>query len=400
MGLPGRARELGVAATGILMLLVSGCAPVAGSLSPAVKALPPYPPVSVSFSPSDPALLQDCLNYSDRHAVDHCSLNMLDLSYYWRGLNNTGQFSKVWYNDQSADYEVSVTTAFYSREGVRDIAMSYLSGLTFTLYPLTTHHDVTAVFTLTWRDKVLRRYQYQMPFDRKVRLYYPGDDTQAFVGDLLARFMNDAQRDGIFTQPYLYQVMGASDYRPLIDQGQQLAQWTLADKRLATSPYQGLALQYETPERPADQYEVLVYPVARTDWNDLEQTLLEEEQRIRQLQAGEVLGQLLGSIDYGNSIFLLFEPLVAEGDRPAALLKGLLFRGEITSGLGQRLVRDTYLFLKQDKILQVRVTCPEKACTERGRQFARTAVRQLAVPAESNFMAELRQQHRRIPLRP
>lgn len=388
--------QVGTVIGGLILVLLTGCASV---IEPDSLEEPPFPALSVSFSPSDPALLKDCLNYSDRHAVDHCSLNMLDLSHFWRGLNATGQFKSVLYDAQDADYQLSVTTAYYSQEGFRDIAMSYLAGLTFTLYPLSTHHDVKAVMTLSWRDKVLRRYEYDMAFDRKVRLYYPGDDTQDFVDDLLARFMNDAERDGIFSQSYLYRVMNASNYQSLIAEGKQLGPWALIDKVQATSPYRGLTLRYEYRDNPADQYEVRIYPVARTDWNDLEQALLEEEQRIRHQQADEVLSQLLGSIDYGNSIFLLFEPL-ASPEEAAPLMKSLLFRGEITTGLGQRLSRDTYLFLKQDKIMQIKVTCAEPDCAARGRQFARTAVRQLAVPAESDFMAEVRRQHRRIPIKP
>lgn len=388
----GIVRSLGGALLGLAAVALVGCATATKTQEASVDS-PRHPPLSVTFSLSDPQLLRDCLGYSERHAVNHCTLNMLDLSYYWKSLNDSHQFQKVLYNSDNSDYQLAITTAYYSEEGVRDIAMSYLSGLTFTLYPLTTHHEVKATLSLMWRDKVLKRYHYRLPFDRKVRLYYPGDDSREFVDELLARFMNDAEADSAFSEEFLYSVLNASDYSQALGEVAQLDKLRLKKQKLSPNPYRGLHLQYELPKQPEGQFEVYVYPVARTDWSDLNSTLLEEELRIRHSQADVVVGDLLGSIDYADSIFVLFE---SELNLP---MRGLLFRGEILTSFGQRLVRDTYLFLKEDKFIQARVTCPNVECLEQSRSFARNVARRFEAPPESEFMADLRQRHRRISLR-
>ncbi len=350
------------------------------------------PRISVSFSYTDPLLLKDCLGYGEDEALRRCSLNMLDLRHYWESLREIERFKDVAYDDDSLDYEVAISTAFYTDENLADIALSYLSGMTFTLYPITTKHQVKATIVLRWRDREVARYQYTRPLERQVRLYYPGDGGQEFVDELMTAFLNDAERDGIFSTPYLYKVLGASDYQRQLLGAEAIEGFRLDTRELASNPYRGLQLRYRAEGDEDGQFEVMVYPVPRTEWEDLDATLLEEELRIRHSQANTVLSEVLGSINYADSVFLLFE---GELSLP---VKGLLFRGEISPPLAPRLWRDTYVLLREDKFIQIRATCPDQACLARGREFARALALGLEVPGESAFMADLRRRHRRISL--
>lgn len=172
-----------------------------------------YPPVSFFITRPTAELNQQCLQFADDSVMQHCQINQFDASLYWQQLYGSGLFERVMFPGEGTDYQVLVSTANMSRETAADITKAAVAGATLMLLPVTNEFSVKAEVTVLWRDLVLKRFSYDVPFSHTMSLFHkPDEGAQHFAQTLMSYFLRDIEQQQVFSGAFLLSALQDSDY--------------------------------------------------------------------------------------------------------------------------------------------------------------------------------------------
>lgn len=375
--------RLGYFAFCFMAMLLSACVntPNKNIASYDKNAKQVYPPIGFFISHPSAELNQQCLQFADDSLMQHCHINQFNASLYWQQLHESGLFENVRFATAGSDYQVLISTANMSRETAADITKAALAGATLLLVPVSNEFTIKAEVTVLWRDVVLKRFDYDVPFSHTMSLFHkPEDGARNFAQTLISYFLRDAEQQQIFSGAFLLAALQDSDYIQQLKAPQQLLDFHLAGQHIFNDPLAGTQLRYTNADYIDDYIDVFVYPIRRTNWQDQSAVLQEELDNTR------------------KEIELFYR----QQNRKLTLhavntISWLHHQQQFSGGYFEASIEDTelqpsstYLFIAGDKFIKLRCTF--------GASHAEVLVKNLlpglTVPDESLFMAKLRQRYR------
>ncbi|WP_444886961.1 hypothetical protein [Microbulbifer sp. JMSA008] len=330
-----------------------------------------------------------CNDYSESSLLKYCQYGVVDYTELLGQLEASTAFSSVHSGNDDIPYQLLITSAGYSEEGIEDIGEAVIAGATLMLAPMRTTQDIHIDAILTWHGLPLKRYQLEFPFTTTISLFTSPlaakrDLAKVVAGELIALL----QEDRVMAPEYLYQSIGASDYHSALNLPESVGEYVSNPLVLASHPLFGAQTRYVHRQFQFDSVDVFVYPIPNWEWGDLKQAQVEELDRVREeleLVEREAQWQVLDLSEEASEIWR-----VQGQDMPVTRLSGYFLAAD-----GERFDTHTYLFVRKDKFIKVRASFSgEGRSREEVETFARGLIAQANVPSESRFMANVRENWR------
>ncbi|GAB2878541.1 hypothetical protein ACCI51_09020 [Microbulbifer echini] len=374
----------------LIVLLLTGCV-VTNEYSAAdyTRAEQNLPPISLFAKMPEADFEQRCNDYGDSSLLKHCQFGVLDYAELLRALEGAAAFRSVQLGNEDVPYQLLITSAGYTEEGVEDIGEAVIAGATMMLAPMSTTRDIHVDAILTWHGLPLQRYQLEFPFTTTVNLFTPPEAAKRGLAQVVAsKLIAHVQESGAMAPEYLYRSIGASDYHSALNLPDSVGEYVSNPLELASHPLFGAQARYIHRHFQFDSVDVFVYPIPNWQWEDLALTQVRELDRVReelQLVEREAQWQVLDLSEEASESWR-----IQGRDTPVARLSGYFLSAD-----GERFDTHTYLFVRKDKFIKVRASFSGQG---RSRQdveaFARGLIAQADVPSESQFMLNVRENWR------
>ena len=372
-------------------LLLGACATqsIDGTSS---QAEPDYPPVSLFYKYLSDGLDEECRAFSEQSLLHHCVSNPFDLRLLQQDLQQTGKFLDVSLADAEAQYQVHTSIAVLDQESGEELGNAALSGATLMLLPLIMEKTLRAEVAVTWHQLPIKRYEYTVPFEYSASLFTPASSYERKLTNLLSeRLLADLQQENIFSGAYLMAALQASDYEHDLSVPDAVDEYFLEEKYILNNPFHGAVLTFQHKQFAFDRAEVFVYPIRSTDWQDAANISAREAEILRtELQEMAQQGQIK-ELELDAVQPLLWQ--LDDGEQ----YRGVYYNGSLTDHDGQNGRTATYIFTKGDKFVRIRAVFPmqeDSFAVQNPDGFVKDLLKHIQPPAESVFMARLREQRR------
>ena len=192
----------------------------------------------------------------------------------------------------------------------------------------------------------------------------------------LVRWYADAVERGVFSAPYLYTALNASDYQNQLQVPETLGEFKRLDTQLYPDPFKGAITRYVHPFYEDALVDVTVYPIlAKIEKNT--DSILHQQLNADWNKADEVA--------HARNLTLTQQvpvsPFVVNNYNSGWML-GL----KAESSTDTAIFATTYVFKRNDKIIKVATTFP----SDLSNPLAEELISQIAVPEESPLMQQIR----------
>ena len=210
-----------------------------------------------------------------------------------------------------------------------------------------------------------------------VHYWHDGVIPPQDVEQIILRWSEHANRNHIFSTPFLYQAMGASDYSAALNLPELLGEFQLARQFLYPDPFKGVLARYLHPSFSEAIMDIAIYPVLAPLTGDTEQLISHElEDAVEQAKQIAVERAMAMEIKKHQQAF-------SQGE---SSLQGVMSEIAAEGDSGEALYATIYVFRLEDKFVKFSTTFPSRI----GDPLVSEALTQLAVPGESALMKELR----------
>lgn len=341
------------------------------------------PPIQLFISEPSPQLQQICEQAGTCYQLPglareiHSSLQQSDV------------FADIFTRNGEADYQVYLSTrSTYPSNAVEQAALGSLSGLTLMLVPIEIERAFHCEWRLTWHGLQLAEYRYRVEYPERMHLFdFPVGTLQHVADYCSSRFIHDVQMEGAFDPRNLFSKLQASDYQAGLSVPERAGPYIHSTVQQFHHPLLGINALYVDLERPGAHANLFVYPIRRTEWQDVS-TVIQDEILVA-LEDIDLLQQegQVNAVDFEKP-----KPLLLENGG-----QGWQVQGRIQNLESEWCRSALYIFLQEDKFIKVRISEPETAKQEKmlGSAFLAQLMAEIKVPAESLFMARVRQEQRK-----
>lgn len=181
----------------------------------------------------------------------------------------------------------------------------------------------------------------------------------------------------------------ATNYQTDLIYPQETENFVVQKLHVFDEPLLGALLGFVDKQYPQDIISVYVYPVPTTDWNDEEETLnLEMDRVMEEIDYSIKTGRYISRTDEERQRF----DFPAEGKE----YTGLKVSMDLVLTDEQRLNSNAYLFIAQDKFIKFRTSfLANENIVINGDKAVREILPGLVVPPESAYMKKIREEHKR-----
>ena len=210
-----------------------------------------------------------------------------------------------------------------------------------------------------------------------VHYWHTGIIRPEDVEQIILRWSEHASRNNIFSTPFLYQAMGASDYSGALTLPELLGEFQLARQFLYPDPFKGVLARYLHPSFSEAIMDIAIYPVLAPLTGDNQQLISHElEDAVEQAKQIAVERAMAMEIKKHQEIF----------SQDESSLQGVMSEIAAEGDSGEALYATIYIFRLEDKFVKFSTTFPSRI----GDPLVSEALTQLTVPGESALMKELR----------
>ncbi|PCO06023.1 hypothetical protein AWR36_008505 [Microbulbifer flavimaris] len=351
-----------------------------------------YPPVSLFYKHPSDQLREECAAFRARSLLHHCNENAFDLTGLHKALSESGKFQQLSLAQNEQAYQALISIAVLDEESGKEIGNAALSGATLMMLPIVMEKTLRAEVVVTWAELPIKRYDYTLPLEYSASLFNSESYQDKLTATLGQQFLRDLERENIFTGAYLLEALNASDYVAGLQVPQAIGDYLFDEKVIYNNPFYGAQLTFQHQQFAFDRAEVFVYPIRKTEWKDSAAISREEAENLqKELRLMEREGQL-ASVDLSEVQSLQWKLGTNE-------YSGSFYGNTLTDLQGTQASSATYIFTKGDKFIRIRAIFPTlegSAEANRPDGFVRALLQEMALPAESPFMARLRQQQREL----
>ncbi|GAA6167263.1 hypothetical protein NBRC116591_10730 [Sessilibacter corallicola] len=354
-----------------------------------------FPPISVYYQTPPDELRQFCNVYKEKSALHDCFTNIIDLENFYDEFNDSKLFENVYYAEKDVDFKVLISTANYYHSSGADLGRAAIAGATLLLAPLTNPQDIKVEAAITWKDHVIQRYQYDIPFTAKASLFSTNRNPESDMAKSIASYlMKSFQESEVFTPEFLSKEIESSNYSDELTLPEFVGEYQFSEDIIFHNPLNGVVNRYTHQEFLFDYVDVFVYPVRHWDLNN-GKALIERE-------IGIIKNEIDLLLQESNSSKAEFdEPEFYSVNSTEGKVSFAALSGDYLTEEKQRYKTVIYLYQEEDKFIKFRSTFEADAAL--GRQiktFVDEVAGKIQVPEESLFMAQIRQSWRENALEP
>ena len=192
----------------------------------------------------------------------------------------------------------------------------------------------------------------------------------------LARWYADAIKRGVFSAPYLYTALNASDYQNQLQVPETLGEFKRLDTQLYPDPFKGAITRYVHPFYEDALVDVTVYPIlAKLEKNT--DSILHQQLSADWNKADEVA--------HARNLTLT-QPVPVSPFVANSYNSGWMLGLKAESSSDAAIFATTYVFKRNDKIVKVATTFP----SDLSNPLAMELMSQITVPDESPLMQQIR----------
>ena len=203
------------------------------------------------------------------------------------------------------------------------------------------------------------------------------DSVSEASNRLLNEWVESALNKQLFSAEFLYQFLGASDYKNELKVPQQIGDFALSRQHLFNDPLKGMLSRYIHKDFELAVFDVYVYPV-KNNGSVLTQSrdeLLREQQDIRTISRA-----------LGKEALTMSE--IYELNDPSGLKDVRVFGFEATLQTNSEpLFATQYAYVMNDKVVKFSINVPARITNS----LIADAVNAIVVPPESSMMKQVRQ---------
>ncbi len=353
------------------------------------------PPISVYYQNPTDELNQFCDAYDSQSVLHDCATNIIDLENFYNEFNQSNLFERVYYAEQDVDFKVLISTANYSHSSGVDIGKAALAGATLLLAPITSDQDIKIDVAVTWKDHLIHRFQSDIPFTTNANLFTADQKPEADMAQSISSYlMKDFQENSVFTPEFLSKEIQSSNYALELNLPEFMGEYELSENKIFHNPLNGVINRYTHEEFQFDYVDIFVYPVRH--WQlDNHQALMDREIDIIKKE----IDLLLKESDSSNALYS--EPEFYSIDVSGKELSLAFLSGNYFSKDNQSYQTVIYLYRVKDKFVKFRSTFEAGVnLNDKIKDFVDSIAREITVPEESLFMAQIRQSWRASALQP
>lgn len=356
---------------------------------------PVYPAIALYYKHPSTKLKRECDEFQNRSVLHHCNQYPFEIGNLHLDLAQSGAFEQVAIAQDNSDYQVMVSALVLDQETGSEIGQAALAGATLMLLPMQMEKTIRAEVVVTWQNIPIKHYDYTLPFNYSTSLLSPMlNYRKVLSGKIAERLLEDLHQENIFTGRYLMTALKASDYESDLGITDTLGDYYFDDKHIFNNPFHGSVLTFLHRQFAFDRAEVFVYPVRNVDWQHAAELTRREAETIH---AELDLMRRQG----GLKSLKLSDPKPLRWTLDGQQYDGTFYTSLLTDNDDQQAHTATYIFIKGDKFVRVRALFPMAEGSEAVSNpdaFARSLLQQIEPPAESLFMAKLRQKRRQSTL--
>lgn len=312
------------------------------------------PPVSVYASWLNEDRQQQCESFNSEGGHERsCLEDALDPQLIFDGLTISDKFENIVLSQEGLDYELLLANAAFKHSDARI--------------------ELVGQMQVTWRGVPLGDFEYALPFDPTRA------QPERYAYDIVRRFLLDVQKEQTFDPVFLYQKLQASDYPTDLKAPDEVAGFTLRGKQLFADPFQGVMLRYTHPHYEDDHFDMFVYPIFHSHWNDAQ--LVMRDELGKELNDILTLAEARSMDIVGDSAV---EPIMWDDERQS--FSGYSVSVNATNNEDQPIYASTYVFIAKDKIIKFSANFPRRLADV----LVKEALPHVDVPGESALMQGIR----------
>ncbi len=199
---------------------------------------------------------------------------------------------------------------------------------------------------------------------------------QAVATQVIAQWKASALKRGLFSAPFLFKALKASDYLNEMQVPETIAAFTRFDTQLFNDPFQGAITRYTHNEYEDALLDITVSPLT-TSLEDAVETALINVLRQEQSDAAFVA-------QARNLTLIIDQPIAAYSVNGEY---GFSLAVHAESDASEPLYSTIYVFQQQDKVIKLSTTFPPRVANP----LVEQALPTIKVPGESPLMAALRE---------
>ncbi|NMH58993.1 hypothetical protein [Alteromonas ponticola] len=307
------------------------------------------------------------------YAQTTCEEDAIAAQHFFVALKNIGAFPNALAVSGQSDYQLLIANqaATIASPGWWHTGIQSLKG---NRAPLADERQHFTEFTVQWRGLEIDTQLIQ------THVAMHEDHTPVKVAeDVIAQWRTDALQRGLFTAPFLYKALRASDYLSEMQVPDTIAAFSRFDTQLFHDPFQGAITRYTHNEYEDALLDITVFPLTTSLDTAIETSLtniLEKEQADAQIVAAA--RNLTMVVDHPIAEFTPGRQFIEE----KVFMLAVHAKGETE----EPIFATTYVFRQEDKIVKVSTTFPPRIANP----LVEQALPSIKVPAESPLMATLR----------
>jgi hypothetical protein len=226
-----------------------------------------------------------------------------------------------------------------------------------------------------WRGITLDDIQLTVVLDKNI-----GDTKQRMAKaskKLFSQWIKSASDKQLFSAEYLYQFLGASDYKNELKVPNQIGDFSLSRQHLFNDPMKGMLSRYIHNDFELAVFDVYVYPLKT---NDTAESQSQNELKLEQ-QDIRAISQALGKDALVMSDIYELKNITGLRDTQV-----FAFEAQLKTD-SDPLYATQYLYVKSDKVVKFSINTPARITNN----LIADAINAIIVPAESSLMKQVRQ---------
>lgn len=226
-----------------------------------------------------------------------------------------------------------------------------------------------------WRGIILNDIQLTVVLDKNI------SNTKHRMAKasskLFGRWIESASDKQLFSAEYLYQFLGASNYKNELKVPNQIGDFSLSRQHLFNDPMKGMLSRYIHKDFELAVFDVYVYPLKT---NDSAKSQCQNELKLEQ-QDIRAISRALGKDALVMSDIYELKNITGLQDTQV-----FAFEAQLTTD-SDPLYATQYLYVKSDKVVKFSINAPARITND----LIADAINAIIVPAESPLMRQVRQ---------
>ncbi|AEP29170.1 hypothetical protein [Brumicola nitratireducens] len=301
-------------------------------------------------------LTEELETYCETDTTIRCELNVLSQPRLLAALQQIDTKSNVIKALESSEYELLIGSATIknTENSVQKLVL-----------------EVTA----QWHGIVIDDIQLTAVLD--INMASVADTISETSNRLLSEWVESALSKQLFSAEFLYQFLGASDYKNELKVPQQIGDFALSRQHLFNDPLKGMLSRYIHKDFDLAVFDVYVYPLK----NDDSAVTQSRDELLREQQDILTISKALG-----KEALTMSE--IYELDNLASLTDVRVFGFEATLQTNSEpLFATQYAYVKNDKVVKFSINVPARIT----KSLIADAINAIVVPPESSMMKQVRQ---------